>query len=303
MFAPVALTLVLASCTLATASPTTPPKTVTVPNTHPAIFYHGRWDTAPQTWWAGSGFKLSATNLESLTLHLGPNTTSPSVAAGVSIDYAPFVNYNLTAGSANALNLTARKVKGPGAQTVVRVNVQGWQNNHLHLTALELNAGARLWPYKPAKRHFYFVGDSLSAGQFLPQGVDQAWPFLVGEHFKAEHTVIAQPGATLTDMVSYGNVHGVSYMFWKTEDTGYVWDSGHNYTTDWNFRRDVPTPTHLVIHIGANDASWNVPEANFTRTYLDFVGRMRKMWPTQPLFVFTPVRILPRQPLCSFRPD
>ena len=29
-------------------------------------------------------------------------------------------------------------------------------------------------------------------------GVDQAWTFLVGEAFKAEHVVVAQPGATLT---------------------------------------------------------------------------------------------------------
>lgn len=37
-----------------------------------------------------------------------------------------------------------------------------------------------------------------SQGQFLPQGVDQAWGFLTGEHFKAEHTIIAQPGAALS---------------------------------------------------------------------------------------------------------
>jgi hypothetical protein len=35
-------------------------------------------------------------------------------------------------------------------------------------------------------------------GQFLPKGVDQAWPFLVGEAFKAEHVVVAQPGAALS---------------------------------------------------------------------------------------------------------
>lgn len=40
--------------------------------------------------------------------------------------------------------------------------------------------------------------NDLQKGQYLPQGVDQAWPFLTGEAFKAEHVVVAQPGITLT---------------------------------------------------------------------------------------------------------
>jgi hypothetical protein len=95
--------------------------------------------------------------------------------------------------------------------------------------------------------------------------VNQAWPFLTGENFKAETRINAQPGATLTDMESYGNVHGVSFQYFRTEDTGYYYTPQHNYTTPWNFQRDQPPPTHFVIHIGANDASWSVPEKNFTK--------------------------------------
>jgi hypothetical protein len=152
----------------------------------------------------------------------------------------------------------------------------------------------------------------------LPEGVDQAWPFLVGEAFKAEHVVIAQPGAALSvsivvvlrtspntakDIVSFGNEHGVSFQFFrvsftyfaqmmvrvltesKTEDTGYFYTTDHNFTTPWNFARDKPAATHVVIHIGfellqipklfaasdyfnrANDAAQNVTNAQFVQVH------------------------------------
>jgi hypothetical protein len=59
-------------------------------------------------------------------------------------------------------------------------------------------------------------------GQFLPLGVDQAWPFLVGEAFKAEHTIIAQPGAALTDIESYGNQHGLSFQFFRVRHSMFM---------------------------------------------------------------------------------
>ncbi|KAJ6626030.1 SGNH hydrolase-type esterase domain-containing protein [Mycena sp. CBHHK59/15] len=175
-----------------------------------------------------------------------------------------------------------------GATTVVRVNVEGWQDNRMNLESIVLNEGASLLPYTPARLAFQFIGDSLSAGQFLPMGVDQAWPFLVGEAFKAEHVVCAQPGAALTDIVSYGNEHGVSFQFFRTEDTGYFYTTDHNYTTPWDFARDVPAPTHVVIHIGANDASQNVTAAQFVDVNTNFIARLRTIYRHQPIFVFTP---------------
>lgn len=118
--------------------------------------------------------------------------------------------------------------------------------------------------------------------------MDQAWPFLVGEHFKAEHTVIAQPGAALSDVLSFGNVHGLSFQFFQTEDTGFFFTTDHNFTTPWNFSRDHPTFTHLVIHIGANDAAQSITNTGFVQVYLDFVTRLRTIYQHQPIFVFTP---------------
>ncbi|KAH8092168.1 SGNH hydrolase-type esterase domain-containing protein [Cristinia sonorae] len=285
------IVLCLAAAAASLAAPDTKPRPVVIQNNDPHIYFHGRWDKSPGTWWAGSGFKLHAENLHSLRLNLGPHTTTPSASIGVSVDYQPFFQVNVSAGAndiplgLSEVNDTTQKHK---PRTVVRINAQGWQNNRVNLETIQLNHGAKLLPYTPSKLSFHFIGDSLSAGQFLPQGVDQAWPFLTGEAFKAEHTVIAQPGAALTDIVSYGNQHGLSYIFFRTEDDGYYYTADHNYTTPWNFARDVPAATHLVIHIGANDASHNIISDAFVKTYLTFVARLRTIYHKQPIFVFTP---------------
>ncbi|KAJ6564720.1 SGNH hydrolase-type esterase domain-containing protein [Mycena capillaripes] len=259
---------------------------VRIPNDHPLIFFHGRWDTAPETWWSGSGFKINVQGLSSMTLNLGPNTTVPFVALGVSVDYAPFFSLNATVG-ANIIPL-ALPHKRPGATTVVRINAEMYFSSQMNLDSIDLNAGAKLVPYKPSKLAFEFIGDSFSTGYTTPEGILQAWDFLIGETFKAEETVVAQPGATLVDEFSFGNVHGMSFQFFQTEDTSYYYDPNHNFTTPWNFRRDVPERTHVVVHIGANDASQNVDQAVFVSTYVDFLATVRKLYPYQPFFLFTP---------------
>ncbi|KAJ7616128.1 SGNH hydrolase-type esterase domain-containing protein [Roridomyces roridus] len=261
---------------------------VVIPHTHPLIYFHGRWDSSPGTWWAGSGFKLHVNNLKSLNLTLGPHTTAPLTSVGVSLDYGEFITANISEG-ANAIDLPESFIAGEKTgTTVVRINVEGWQNNRMNLESIVLNEGASLVQYIPSDLVFQFIGDSLSAGQFLPKGVDQAWPFLVGEAFKAEHVVNAQPGAALTDIVSYGNEHGVSFQFFRTEDTGYFYTTDHNFTTPWNFARDKPAATHLVIHIGANDASQNVTDSQFVEVYTTFIARLRTIYLGQPIFLFTP---------------
>ena len=197
---------------------------------------------------AGSGFKLHVKGLTSLLLNLGPHTTAPLASIGVSVNYAPFYTVNVSSG-ANVIPLSdpssAQKAPVKGPTQVVRINVEGWQNNRINLESITLNKvismtcigfksrlcsrktgkpkEAQLLPYTPSKLALQFIGDSLSAvsiedrhrlsglnrvltrgvgsgsqGQFLPQGVNQAWPFLTGEFFKAEHRVNAQPGAALS---------------------------------------------------------------------------------------------------------
>ena len=160
---------------------------------------------------AGSGFKLHVQDLTSLTLNLGPHTTSPLASIGLSVDYEPFYTVNVTQGSnviplhgsgsggstSTITTLTGSSESGSEAgpktmtnQSVVRINVEGWQNNRINLETIVLNGvcadcvpfkmvceigafqsridmldfqGAKLVPYVPSKLAFQFIGDSLSA--------------------------------------------------------------------------------------------------------------------------------------------
>lgn len=222
----------------------------------------------------GTGFKLVVGNLKTLTLNLGNLSTSPVTAFGVSVNYDAWQTVNLTAG-ANSIPLgVVPSTTSSYSQTVVRIAGQGWQNNNLQLESVELNAGAEPKLYTPQSLNFQFIGDSLSAGQYCGQGVINAWTFVVSENFKAEHNVQAQvrvvrAKTNITNWDSAGwmpdryrmlgqcaryvphthsgaqliSLPGLSYEFFKAEDTGYYNDAYHNYTTPW-FAKGIPYPKH-----------------------------------------------------------
>jgi hypothetical protein len=146
----IALLLTAGSCA-------TVPKSVTIQNNDPLIYFHGRWDSSPGTWWwgkflnitivrvyltfsrAGSGLKLNVRNLKSLSLDLGPHTTTPFTSVGVSFDYGEFITANISEGS-NAIPVPASlQTSSPKEATVVRINVEGWQNNRMNLESITLN--------------------------------------------------------------------------------------------------------------------------------------------------------------------
>ncbi|CAE6462273.1 unnamed protein product [Rhizoctonia solani] len=269
-----ALFALLATGTAAAPNASSKPAPVVLTPNHPLLHKHGRWDSAPGTWWAGSGFKLVASGLTSLTLHLGNHTTAPIAAAAVSVDYGDFTTVNVTAGT-NVIPIPTASQKG---NRVVRYGGVAEQS--------AWNQGAVVKPYKPSPLRFQFIGDSLSAGQYNPRGVNDAWSFLTAQEFKAEHNINAQPGACLVDQLCWGNYHGVSYQYFRTEDTGYYYSTDHNYTTPWDFKRDL-IPTHIVIAIGANDNAYQLSSDLVGNTLSTFIQDIRKLYPKQPIFVFT----------------
>ncbi|KIM25822.1 hypothetical protein M408DRAFT_204691 [Serendipita vermifera MAFF 305830] len=259
---------------------------VIYPN-NPLIWYHGRWDKGYGSWWAGTGFNLHVENLSSLSLQLGPNTTSPSLPIGVSVNYGAFATVDVKNG-ANVIPLSGNSTLTDSLRpsrptsTVIRINVQGPGDN-LYLQKIILNSGARLLPYTPSKLAFQFIGDSLSSGYLLPNQIDGAWPILTSDYFKAEPQTTVQPGACLTDRECWGNVHGISYQFFKLESTSYYYNANHNYTTDWDFRRDYP-PTHIFFQAGTNDFSFQVTDADISARYDEFLTKLRRLYPRQPIF-------------------
>ncbi|KAG8998016.1 hypothetical protein FRB94_010776 [Tulasnella sp. JGI-2019a] len=284
-------TLALVFTSLITARPAAdakPSGPVTIDHDNPLIFYHGRWTNEPSSWWAGTGIKLYVEDLQSLTLNIGEATTAPFAAAGLSIDYAPFVTVNISTG-ANVLPIPASTaVKGGGKKTsVVRISTEEGYDNRIQIDSLVLNAGAKLLPYEPSKLHFQFIGDSLTAGYLDPQGVVDSWAFLIGESFKAENNINAMSGICLTDQYCYSNNRGLSFEYFRTEDTAYYYTTDHNYTTPWNFKKDL-TPTHIWITIGANDAAYDITDSAFEEVYAIFLANLRKLYPTQPIFINQP---------------
>lgn len=138
-----------------------PQNALVIPNNHPLIHYHGRWDSSPGTWWCVRDVSVSMdysvltllsigraqdSSFKSLSLMLGEHTTSPLVSIGVSVDYQEFVTVNVTAGHNNIPVSSFLNDKGMDTN-VIRINAEGWQNNRVNLESIILNA----------VRMFYFV--------------------------------------------------------------------------------------------------------------------------------------------------
>lgn len=87
---------------------------------------------------AGSGFKLHVQNAETMKIELGSLTTSPFAAVGVSVDYNPFFTVNASAGW-NDIPLPVSPRFKRGDTSVIRVNVEGWQNNRINLETIVFN--------------------------------------------------------------------------------------------------------------------------------------------------------------------
>ncbi|KAG9000524.1 hypothetical protein FRB94_005374 [Tulasnella sp. JGI-2019a] len=282
--------LVLVFTSLVTAHPAAdakPSGSVTINHDDPLIFYHGRWTNEPSSWWDGTGIKLYVQGLTSLTLNVGEATSAPVAPIGLSIDYSPYVSLNISTG-VNVLPIPAATTSNGGKKTsVVRILAEDGSNNRIQIDSLVLNAGAKLLPYEPSKLHFQFIGDSLTAGYMDPHGVVDSWAVLIGESFKAEYNINAMSGICLTDQPCFGNARGLSFQYFRTEDTEYYYTTDHNYTTPWNFKKDL-TPTHIWITIGANDASYNVTSSAFEEIYATFLTNVRKLYPTQPIFIDKP---------------
>jgi len=86
------------------------------------------------------------------------------------------------------------------------------------------------------------------------------------------------------DRFSWGNPHGLSYSYFTVEDSRYYYSEDHKFTTPWDFKKDYP-PTHIFIHIGANDNYHQVTNDDFIQTYITFIARLRELYPSQPIFV------------------
>ncbi|KAL5632298.1 hypothetical protein ACGC1H_000340 [Rhizoctonia solani] len=128
--------LLILLATGATTAPNASSKPVVITPTDPVLHKHGRWDSASGTWWAGSGFQFVVSDLTLLTLHLGNQTTTPLAVAAVRVDYGDFTAVNVIPGT-NVIPIPTGSKKD---NRVVHINMEGWENNYMHLERIELNS-------------------------------------------------------------------------------------------------------------------------------------------------------------------
>lgn len=76
-----------------------------------------------------------------MILNLGNHTTAPLTSIGVSVNYDAFMTVNVSAGT-NVIPLSSSATKGDSNEkttSVVRINVEQWQNNRMNLESIILN--------------------------------------------------------------------------------------------------------------------------------------------------------------------
>jgi len=264
----------------------------TIPTSSSLVFYHGRWDSLPSSWWPSSGFKLAFTVApKSLTLNVGATASTPPIQVGVRFGSSgEYTTLNLTAG-ANALPVASLVPSNPTYPlTFDVVSLFEGGEARLELQSIVLDDAAKLTTYTPKKVVLEFIGDSLTAGYLTPRGALDDYAFKVGEAFSAEHNQIAQSGICLHSLPSgcWGNPLGMDQNYFKTQNSAYQWLNGGT-TTPWNvsaYGKDLPT--HIIIALGTNDQSNNVTSAQFQGTYTTFLKNLRAVYPTQHIFAMSP---------------
>ncbi|KAL0953042.1 hypothetical protein HGRIS_007244 [Hohenbuehelia grisea] len=249
------------------------------------IWYHGRWDDIPSTWWPGSGFKLSFSKAPStLILNIGSSASSPPIIASTRFGSSgAWTTVNLNAG-ANTIPVTV----SAGSPVVFDVVTQMEGGNaRLELTSIEIDAAAQLTTYTPSQYAFEFIGDSISAGYNDPRGVVDAYSFKTGDNFKAEHNQITQSGICMTDDACYSGGRGMSYLYFRTQNSAYVYLTG-NTTTAWDFKKYKVAPTHIFINLGTNDNSFSHTGTAFSNVFVSFLKNLRTVHPKAPVFILRP---------------
>lgn len=88
---------------------------------------------------ASSGLKLHVQNLRTLALNLGSHTTAPLASIGVSLNYGTFTTLNVSQG-VNTIFGGSAALQLEGSDSVVRLNVEGWQDNRINLESISLNS-------------------------------------------------------------------------------------------------------------------------------------------------------------------
>ncbi|KQW45828.1 MULTISPECIES: GDSL-type esterase/lipase family protein [unclassified Roseateles] len=230
------------------------------------IVYVGRWDRSSPSqavsYYGGSYLRVNFNGTRVSVKLAAPANFYASINGGPDVLYE---------GRSGTVNLTPSPLAN-GSHSL-RIAAK-YQSDVLKFQGLALDSGA--WTSLPAVRHniIEFVGGSIVAGYLNSKQAlsDHAW--LIGEQLGADHTQVAYTGICLVDQVQcYSpNAIGMSRQFFKQKTVDYP------SAPDWDF--GAYQPRAVVINLGTNDSSFNVPATTFQAAYASFLQGIRAKYPS-----------------------
>jgi len=153
------------------------------------------------------------------------------------------------------------------------------------MESLHIDNGSKIHKYEPLDKYIQIVGDSLTAGQYLPNEQADSWSFLFGKYMNAETDIIAKPGICLSDIPLYGMDHGMEVSYFLNSNPlarswGYISDEAHDFS-------ERKAPDLMIIFLGTNDAGNDakVVAEDYYETLKKFLTRVREIYPETPLAI------------------
>lgn len=238
------------------------------------IKYFGRWDFSSATqyvsYWGGAYFKVQFTGT---TVKIKVGTTTNYY---VKIDNGPWISYLNGSGT---INLTPTPLAN-GTHTLSVA--QGKDYNYVfNFQGLILDAGATTSAPSTSTDLIEFIGDSITTGYTDSQANVSDYAWVCAEALGAEHTQIAFPGITLVDGFGINATKiGMDVQYFKAQSLSYP------SSPAWDFTKY--TPTIVVINLGQNDQSTQVPDNTFQTDYVSFLTNVRTKFPNAQLFAMRP---------------
>ncbi|MGG6311463.1 GDSL-type esterase/lipase family protein [Paenibacillus macerans] len=240
------------------------------------IHYFGRWDKSVSTqytsYWPGAYFKVKFTGT-SVKINLGG-----SVNMYASIDGGSYIAHTNVSG---IVNLTPVPLSAGTHSLVIAAKDR---SDFIIFNGLLLDGGATTQPPSLQGNFIEFIGDSVTTGYLSTNAALSAYAWITAEQLNAEHSQIAYPGICLTDNVAcYSpNSIGMSRQYFKLQTVAFP------SSPDWDFT--LKQPTAVVINLGSNDDTFNVPDFTFQDTYTTFLQNIRAKYPSAKIFVLRTFR-------------
>jgi lysophospholipase L1-like esterase len=235
------------------------------------IKYFGRWDFSNPaqyvSYWGGAYIRVKFTGT---TVKVKVGTNSNYYAQ---IDNGPWTSY---IGVTGTIDLTPSPLAS-GTHTVSVA--QGKDYNYVfNFQGLILDPGATTSAPPVSNDLIEYIGDSITSGYTDPQANVSDYAWICAEALGAEHTQIAYPGIALVN--GYGvnaTKIGMDVQYFKAQSLAYP------SSANWDFTKY--TPRIIVINLGQNDDSSQVPDSTFESDYISFLTNVRAKFVNAQIFV------------------